>query len=175
MIGIAPALVRCPDQAADIDGRGQLSDAQQDSLQHLLDLEAIKQLKARYFRAVDRKIWEVLSEVFTRDAVLELPERDVKVQGRDAIVTFVRKSLVGARSVHHGHTPEIDLLSSDTARGIWAMHDYVEWPVDDNGRRRGLKGYGHYEEDYLREDGEWRISRARLVRIRVDRLSIDRS
>ena len=55
------------------------------------------------------------------------------------------------------------------------MDDYVEWPVDDQGRRRGLKGYGHYEEEYLREDGEWRISRARLVRIRVDRLGVHRS
>ena len=99
----------------------------------------------------------------------------MEVRGRDAIVAFVSKSLVGAQSVHHGHTPEIDLLGSNTARGIWAMDDYVEWPVDDQGRRRGLKGYGHYEEEYLREDGEWRISRARLVRIRVDRLGVHRS
>ena len=91
MIGIAPALVRCPDQAADIDGRGQLSDAQQDALQHLLDLEAIKQTEGPILPCRRSQDLEFLSEVFTRDAVLELPERDVKVQGRDAIVTFVRK------------------------------------------------------------------------------------
>jgi hypothetical protein len=49
------------------------------------------------------------------------------------------------------------------------MSDYVEWPADD-GQRVGLRGYGHYFEEYEREDGQWRISRSRLERLRVDPL-----
>jgi hypothetical protein len=49
------------------------------------------------------------------------------------------------------------------------MFDYVEWKQDD-GSRTGLKGYGHYLEEYVREDGEWRIARIRLERLRVDPL-----
>lgn len=29
-----------------------------------------------------------------------------------------------------------------------------------------LTGYGHYLEDYVREDGEWRISHLELTRIK---------
>jgi hypothetical protein len=34
-----------------------------------------------------------------------------------------------------------------------------------------LQGYGHHIEDYVREDGRWRISCSRLERLRVDPLS----
>jgi hypothetical protein len=78
--------------------------------------------------------------------------------------------LEGARTVHHGHMPEIEVTGSDRARGTWAMFDYVEWPNADDGARVGLQGFGHYVEEYAREDGEWRISRSRLVRLRVDPL-----
>lgn len=36
----------------------------------LLDLEAIKVLKARYFRAMDTKQWDELRSCFTQDLVL---------------------------------------------------------------------------------------------------------
>ena len=31
-----------------------------------------------------------------------------------------------------------------------------------------LRGYGHYHEDYRKVDGEWRISRSKLTRLRMD-------
>ena len=50
------------------------------------------------------------------------------------------------------------------------MLDYVEWPRAESGERVGLNGYGHYVEEYVREEAEWRIARTRLVRLRVDPL-----
>ena len=50
------------------------------------------------------------------------------------------------------------------------MFDYVEFPMVEGGERFGLKGYGHYIEEYVREDGEWRIKRLDLSRLRVDPL-----
>jgi hypothetical protein len=142
-----------------------------DAVQRLLDIEAIKQLKARYFRCMDQKRWHEWGEVFARDAVLEVPEANMVTTGRDAIVAGVSSLLEGARTVHHGHMPEIEVTGRDTARGTWAMFDYVEWPPNaDDGTRVGLQGFGHYFEEYVREDGEWRISRSRLVRLRVDPL-----
>jgi hypothetical protein len=140
-------------------------------LQQLLDIEEIKQLKARYFRMLDRKDWDGFGLVFTRDAVLEVPEVDMIVHGRDAIVASVREALTGARTVHHGHMPEISLTGNDIATGTWAMFDYVEWPGPGSGEPVGLQGYGHYVEEYVREDGHWRIARSRLERLRVDPLA----
>jgi hypothetical protein len=139
-------------------------------LQRLVDIEAIKQLKARYFRSIDRKDWDAFGQVLTRNAALEVPEVDSTTHGRDAIVAFVSGALTGAQTVHHGHMPEIELTGPDTARGTWAMFDLVEWPAAEGGDRVGIRGYGHYVEEYLREEGEWRISRSRLERLRVDAL-----
>jgi len=148
-----------------------VSDASADDLlRGLLDVEEIKRLKARYFRTLDHKDWQGFGEVFTRDAVLEVPEASLVARGRDAIVASVSGPLKGSRTVHHGHMPEIELTGPDTARGTWAMSDYVEWPQFDSGSRVGLTGYGHYLEEYAREDGEWRIASLRLVRLRVDPL-----
>lgn len=142
-----------------------------DAVQQLLDLEALKRLKARYFRLLDTKQWDEWGQVFASDAVLEVPEADVVECGRAAIVASVSGALTGTTTVHHGHMPELELTGPDTARGIWAMFDYVEWPAVTDGPRSGLQGYGHYHEEYVREEGEWRIARTRLVRLRMDGLA----
>lgn len=143
----------------------------QELLRRLLDIEEIKQLKARYFRALDRREWDEFGRVFARDAVMEVPEAGLFERGRDAIVARVRAAVAGARTVHHGHMPEIEITGEDTARGIWAMFDYVEWPRPEGEARAGLMGYGHYLEEYAREDGAWRIARLHLSRLRVDALT----
>jgi hypothetical protein len=135
----------------------------------LVDTEEIKQLKARYFRFIDTKQWDDWGQVFTVDCVMEVPEANMVNNGRQEIVDTVSAALFGARTVHHGHMPEIEITGDGTARGIWAMFDYVEWPEQD-GNRVGIRGYGHYLEEYEREDGQWRISRTRLQRLRVDPL-----
>lgn len=134
------------------------------------DLEAIKQLKARYFRLLDTKQWAAWGEVFAADVRMEVPEAAVELDGRDAVVSSVSAALEGTRTVHHGHMPELELTGPDTATGIWAMEDYVEWPEADDGTRVGLRGYGHYHDEYVREGGTWRIARTRLERLRIDPL-----
>ena len=138
--------------------------------EQLEEIEAIKRLKARYFRHMDRKDWDAWGQVFAEDAVLEVPEVDMVVTGREEIVASVSGALVGTQTVHHGHMPEIELTGPDTATGTWAMADYVEWPQAEGEARVGLQGYGHYIEEYVRADGEWRIARSRLERLRVDPL-----
>ena len=68
------------------------------------------------------------------------------VRGRDAIVRGVQKALEGTRTVHHGHMPEIEITGPTTARGIWAMYDYVSWGderdlIHDPKYRKGDAGY----------------------------------
>jgi uncharacterized protein (TIGR02246 family) len=139
------------------------------AIQQLVDIAEIEQLKARYFRLVDTKQWDEWALVFASDAVLEIPEGELTYRGRDEIVGNVSTVMAELRTVHHGHMPEIEITGPDTARGVWAMTDYVEWPAED-GTRVGLRGYGHYVEEYVREDGQWCIARSRLERLRVDPL-----
>ena len=148
-----------------------MTDDDQDRLRQLLDIEAIKKLKARYFRLMDTKQWDEWGSVFATDCVMEVPEVDMVNNGRAEIVQAVSAALEGTRTAHHGHMPEIELTGPDTARGTWAMFDYVEFPPAASGARVGLNGYGHYLEEYVREDGEWRIAHLRLERLRIDPLT----
>lgn len=131
----------------------------------MLEIEEIKRLKARYFRLLDQQRFASWGEVFTRD--VEFDRGSEVLHGREEVVSLVSRVLEGAKTVHHGHMPEIELTGRTTARGTWAMMDYVEFAPQD-GRRRSFVGYGHYFEEYRKDDGEWRIAKWRLVRLRVD-------
>ncbi len=132
--------------------------------EQLVEIEEIKQLKARYFRLMDTKQWKMWAQVFTEDAVLQWGPNDGDVfTTRDQIVKGVSHVLREATTCHHGHMPEIAIEGSERARGIWAMYDSVETP------QYLLNGFGHYEEEYRKVDGAWRIHRLKLTRLREDR------
>ncbi len=127
------------------------------------DVEAIKRLKARYFRTMDTKDWAAMRQVFTDDVVVDTSEAggDV-VRGADDFIAFLQTVLGEAVTVHQGHMPEIELTSDTTATGVWALHDIVIW-----GSSR-LEGYGHYHETYEKTPDGWRIASLRLTRLHVD-------
>jgi len=128
------------------------------------DLEAIRQLKARYFRTMDTKDWDGMRQVFTADVVMDTTESGGGlVTGADEFLAFLREALDGATTVHQGHMPEIELTSDTTAAGIWALNDIVIWP---NGMR--LDGYGHYHETYVKGPDGWRIASSKLTRLHTD-------
>jgi ketosteroid isomerase-like protein len=130
----------------------------------LADVEAIKRLKARYFRTIDAKDWDGLRQVFTDDVVVDTTASggDV-VTGATPFVAFLREAIGDVVTVHHGHMPEIEITSPSTATGIWAMEDLLRWP---DGQE--LRGYGHYHEAYEKIDGGWRIKTTTLTRLRMD-------
>jgi SnoaL-like protein len=142
-------------------------------LQRLLDRELIEGLKARYFWTVDTRDWDGFRAVFADDVhVFDEPLGRV-IEGADAFVEVARGLIesTDARTVHHGHTPEITVDSPSEAHGTWELVDYVEWPPDpDTGERRGLRGYGRYEETYRKVDGEWKIAGMRVTYRRMEPL-----
>lgn len=130
------------------------------------DLEALKQLKARYCRFLDAKDWTAWRGLFSDDFVSDTSESGGKrVVGGDAFVAFVRGHLGKASrtTVHQVHAPEIELLSAGTARGVWALEDFVHFVPGLN-----LRGYGHYDETYEKLDGRWYFKTSKLTRLRED-------
>ena len=128
------------------------------------DIEAIKQLKARYFRTIDTKDWSGLRQVFTDDVAIDTTASGGSViTGAEQFLAFLREAIGDVTTVHQGHTPEIELTSPATATGIWAMEDMLRWS---NGSE--LHGYGHYHETYEKVSGGWRIKTSRLTRLRMD-------
>jgi uncharacterized protein (TIGR02246 family) len=128
------------------------------------DVEAIKQLKARYFRTLDTKDWDGYRQVFTDDVVIDTTESGGElITGADAFLAYLCHALAETTTVHHGHMPEITLTSETAATGIWALHDIVIWP---SGMR--LDGFGHYHETYVKNEKGWRIASSRLTRLHAD-------
>ncbi len=133
----------------------------------LAAIEEIRILKARYFRFVDTKRWDELKALFTPDATFasqrsHLDETLTPIDGLDAFVAYARQGLQNTISAHHGYMPEIDILTADSAKAIWAMDDLLVRP---NWR---LHGYGHYHEAYRRTPGGWRIASWKLTRMLVE-------
>ena len=133
------------------------------------ELEAIRQLKARYCRFLDTKDLEGWRGVFTTDVVVSLDMAvstggaDLKMapplEGADNFVPMVMGSLENAATMHHCHTPEITLTSATAATGIWAMEDWIIF-----GDGHELHGAGHYRETYEKRDGNWQIKTLHLTR-----------
>lgn len=139
-----------------------------DDTQKLLAIEEIKQLKARYYRGIDSRDWDTFADVWVEDAVMDMSGAHNNAvhagehihTGRDEIVEWI-KGIQAKRiaSMHHGHTPEITILSEDEAEGIWAgaWNSILKDPEPDGPKE--FRGAGLYFEKYRKEaDGKWRIS-----------------
>jgi hypothetical protein len=145
----------------------------------LLAMEAIRNLKAAYFRCMDTKNWTEFGTLFTADATfdvrgaLEMPrtEEDYAsqpiIEGVSAITSMVRSGLTPLISVHHGHCPEITILSDASANAVWPMTDLLVFP--DGGPLKMFRGYGYYHETYSRREDRWQIATLKLRRLYVER------
>lgn len=146
-----------------------------DAIERLVAIEEIKQLKARYFRALDAQDWDAYVGVFCEDGVIDLTEEMKRhageandagtnplSRGREEIRAFISSALEGGVSVHEGHMPIIDVTGPDSATGTWQFHDWITYGDT------GFHGYGHYQEEYRRVDGRWLISFMSISRIRLD-------
>ncbi|HYC57386.1 MAG TPA: nuclear transport factor 2 family protein [Candidatus Binatia bacterium] len=140
------------------------------------DIEAIKQLKYRYFRALDTKEWDELGRTLSDDASTSYGSGKFAYSGREAILEFLRSALGSSRliSMHHGHHPEIELTGTTTARGTWYLQDKVIF-LDAN---TILTGAAFYADEYVKIGGEWKISSTgyertfEMIEVRQEPLSI---
>jgi hypothetical protein len=146
-----------------------MDDALATSVARLVAIEEIRQLKARYCRYVDLRMWDEFPSLFTEDLDIDFAETTSGARTREEWFAAVRRHFTTGISVHHVHVPEIEILDEDHASAIWPMFDLVEIPADSP--YESHTGWGHYTEQYRRVDGRWLISRVQLTRIK--RMAVD--
>jgi hypothetical protein len=120
----------------------------------LQQLEALKQLKYKYMRAVDTKDYELLESTLTVDASASYDSGKYAFDSRDAIMVFLKEGMANIVTLHQLHHPEIE-INGDSATGIWYLQDFVITP--DNSFR--LEGAAFYHDEYRKIDGHWFISK----------------
>ncbi|HEY2775228.1 MAG TPA: nuclear transport factor 2 family protein [Candidatus Binatia bacterium] len=124
-------------------------------MSRLEDIEAICQLKYRYFRALDCKLWDELADTLAEDATAAYDSGRYSFDGRDAIMKFLRDALGSPRiiSMHNGHHPEIEIGAEGRARGTWYLRDTVIF----RDANMILQGAGFYHDEYVKISGRWKI------------------
>jgi hypothetical protein len=140
----------------------------------LVTIEEIRQVKYRYLRCVDLKLWDEMLDVFTPDATADYGTlaygKPLKLAGRDEIVGFLRAKMgPDIISVHSAGQPEITVEGA-TARGTWSFEDTVIATE----HRIVVKGAAFYQDRYERGgDGRWRIAHTGYVRTYEAMMSLD--
>jgi hypothetical protein len=140
----------------------------------LVALEEIRQVKYRYLRCVDLKLWDQMADVFTADATADYGSpatgQPLRFGSRDEIIAFLRDKLgPDIITLHAAGQPEIDVDGS-TATGRWRFTD----TVIATGYRVVIEGAAFYEDRYARgEDGRWRIAHTGYVRLYETMRSLD--
>lgn len=147
--------------------------------ERLSAIEALKTLKARYFRGVDSGDGALVRSLLAEDCVLDyrgcctdpasgrdfMPAMNVVLKGRDAWIAdaFAKAGIV---TVHQGCNPEFSFHGDAGASGIWSFTDRFFMPPGAPFSR--LTGYGHYHETYEKTGEGWRLKTTRITRIRVE-------
>ncbi|QNI05352.1 nuclear transport factor 2 family protein [Mycobacterium kubicae] len=121
------------------------------------DVEAIKQVKYRYLRALDTKHWDDFAETLTEDVRGDYGPslgNELHFTTRTDLVDYMRNSLGPAIITEHRVThPEIT-VTGDTATGNWYLQDRVIAADFDF----MLIGAAFYRDEYRRTDQGWKIS-----------------
>lgn len=134
------------------------------TLQQLSDIEEIRVLKHRYFRAIDTANSELLAGLFTDDVhvVYNGGTYRVSLSGRAAMLEFLANSFhSGAAAMHIGLMPEIAITGDNTATGIWYLQDvFIDLEKDDH-----TFGTAIYTDSYRREGGVWKIATTHYDRV----------
>jgi len=140
----------------------------------LRDIEEIRQVKHRYLRCIDLKLWDELGDTLTENSVLDTRTsafgKLVEITGRAQIVALLRARLGPAVLTGHAASqPEI-AVDGDSATGIWSHRETVLATT----HRIVTASTGFWDDRYERGgDARWRIARTGFTRVYEVMLSLD--
>jgi hypothetical protein len=137
-------------------------------------IEEIRQLKYRYFRTLDLKLWDEFGDCLAEDVVArygtQAMDKPLHYDNRADVVEFMSGNLGhGIVTVHIASHPEI-AVDGDTATGSWGFEDTVIVPDF----KVIIRGGGYYVDEYRKDsDGKWRIAATKYERIYEAITSLD--
>ncbi|MFS3128065.1 nuclear transport factor 2 family protein [Nocardioides sp. Bht2] len=132
----------------------------------LVAIEEIRQLKYRYFRALDNKEWETFGDCLATDVKARYGTKamgkPLHFDSREEVVAYMQKNTnQSVVTMHVAQHPEIT-VDGDTATASWGFEDTVI-ATEFNCL---IRGAGYYNDSYRKDaDGKWRIASTEYERI----------
>ena len=127
---------------------------------------SIKRLKYRYWRASDAKDVTAFRECFVRSGARIDYGPMGTFDDADALTDIFRRVALHKKDgrfvildMHHGMHPDITLTSETTAVGRWSLRFRQVNLLD----RTETVMVGEYDDEYIVEDGEWKIAASTLT------------
>ena len=122
---------------------------------HLEDANQIETLQRTYGYFVDKAQWTLLSELFAKDATLEIGGRGV-FTGRERVLEYMQTAfgkdgLTEGRLINHMQFQPITDVDPSGTHAKMRMRAFV--------MSNGGWGLPLYENEYIKEDGVWKISK----------------
>ena len=135
-------------------------------LQRLEDIEAIKQLIARYATAADHNADPaMMAPCFTEDAVWNC-EGIGRWEGRDTIVSGLREVSTTQLSwaLHYMTQPIIEVADDgQSAAGEYYLWELAKAVQEDGGPDQDTWIGGWYESKFRKEGGDWKFCHIELI------------
>jgi hypothetical protein len=135
------------------------------------DRAQIEDLQARYLFALDFHDPQLYASTFTADGVLDYGEGDVK--GRDAIVKVIAgmpgnrpappaedgKAALRPSAGRHQIT---NIVLKITGNGAVGRSEWFHIGNDNPQRSNTIGGFGHYEDDLIKVNGQWFFTKRKI-------------
>ena len=129
---------------------------------HHRDRADIAEVLLRYATGIDRRDWATFRTVFTDDCVLDYGEIG-GFAGADAVTEFVQQS--HAMAGHTMHRLSNMVIEPDGDRAV--ARTYVDGLIMAADNASGVNAVGFYDDDLVRTDQGWRISRRSFTTVRI--------
>jgi hypothetical protein len=135
----------------------------------LEDIEQIKQLQIRYVNCLITSNWDEITDCFAKDIVTDIGPHGI-VKGKEEVDKLFKERISRGHQGHEGDFLIHPLISveGDRAKGSWLLYLMKQFPhkviEEDMDWEQGF-----YEAEYVREDGQWKISYLKF-RIRLSSL-----
>ena len=131
-------------------------------VKELDDIEQIKQLQIRYVNYLTTCQWDELVDCFDEDGATDFPYPDIGLtRGKAAVAKDFKERIARAHIGQEGNfvVHPIITVDGDKAKGSWLL--YIQAPLgrkSSTGEDMADWVQGYYEMEYVRKNGEWKIS-----------------
>jgi ketosteroid isomerase-like protein len=120
------------------------------------DINDIKEVQWKYLNALMATQWDACADCFSENALVDVYLHD-PVRGRENVRRWFKEELSVTHSGAEGDVCIHPLITvdGDTATGNWLLYMMYFY------KRTGQSMFwvqGYYDNEYVREDGAWKIS-----------------